>query len=714
MQAVSPRPSTVAHPSLTNNTAEMTSNRPTPMKRQSSASSHNSRHGPLSPPGSVGDYQPLRHHVKPAKKGPKVRLPLQNHGSGRNLVKLAQQAQNHAAEERRRTTRKGSKESDSEVRLHGSWDEGRIRRNLTTTHLPRNTSHTKLKKNLSHGQLTRLALNTTAVKGPPSPGLKGRSKRPKSADMAGIEKDLHEQEVELAQQQQEKKDVPKKVGFAVGSPVSDDEALPQMEGSGMQEDEWTDQSASASPYSTRQNTANNSRRASVVIEKPPDKRVLPSNTETKDHEKGPPLTQVVSEEGSTTAESSTGDEETENEEKVAIQPSAPQSKKETQAQSEKAPTESTHTPRSLLRAAKDHPNPATRRLLSRNSQGPAPALVSNVSALDDVRSGRGSPAPSMMSARSNLADGGDSGELVSRFMPSASHPSTSSVPNTNAMNTPKAGSLHTPENDSMLAAQQMNKSSTGAAFTISPVSPESARSLSSGFATPGTTITSRFRNEERMMNEKVIAEKEDAAAFNPIIPPHVFDRRNESLKSHLNLARLGGDGRGGLNAATGLTMSPALFQGRFKAVNTELKVVQRFRDPIAESVARLHQAKGRDFAKLRNPNAASKPAQKQAATTGAKVPVSRSAISLPRQASKLSTSDSPPNNNNLKSTSPGKSALTSAKSTSHIKRHSTSGRGKVTFSGAEPETREIEREEDPAGGMDADAVARSLWESIVA
>ena len=65
------------------------------------------------------------------------------------------------------------------------------------------------------------------------------------------------------------------MGFAVGS-SGDDEAddTPAMEGSGLQEDEWTEESASASPYSTRQNTANNSRRTSVVHDKPPDRRPL--------------------------------------------------------------------------------------------------------------------------------------------------------------------------------------------------------------------------------------------------------------------------------------------------------------------------------------------------------------------------------------------------------------------------------------------------------
>lgn len=701
------------------------------MKRQSSQSSHNSKHGALSP-GSVGESnpQPLRHHVKPAKRGHKVRLP-QNHGSGRNLVKLAQQAQTqHAAEERerRKNSREKSRESDTEIRLPGSLDEHRLARyrNLlgTGTQLPRNTSHTKLKKNLSHGQLTKLGLGTTAIKGPPSPGLKSRNKRPRSADMVpAAEKDLHEQEVELAQQAQEKKDVPKKVGFAVGSygeDASEGEDSPQMEGSGLQDDEWTDQSGSASPYSTRQNTANSSRRASMVVDKPmPDTPGLPDSTDSKDQLEAQHA-QPVSQEGTVEADdssvgSSESDEEDEEgeeeDEDEALSPgSLPQLKKENQTQPAQQPAESKQPQRSLLQAAREHPNPAARRLLSRNYQTAAPALVSNVSALDDARSGRGSPAPSMTSA--HIVDGAadhDSGELVSRFMSTTSHPSTRSVPNPNTLNTPKTGSLQTPESDSVLAAQKRDKPSPS--FGIGSLSKPST-GFGTGSKSPSTPYTlslSRFRNEERMMNEKVIAEKEDAAAFNPIVPPHVFDRRNESLKSYLNLASLGGDGRGGLNATTGLpmgnlAMGPEIFQGRFKAVNTELKVVQRFRDPITESVARLHQVNKayRDFAKLRN-RKATPPPQKQ----DAKVPISKSAISLPKQASKLSSSASPP-----KSESPvTRSAITSAKSTTQIKRQGSSWRGKVTLSGMAPETREVERDQGDAKG--ADEVARKLWESIV-
>lgn len=680
-----------------------------------------------------------------------MRLPQNVHGSGRNLVKLAQQAQNHqaTAEERERKRHSGqkdkSRESDTEIRLPGSLDEHHIRF-TGGTQLPRNTSHTKLKKNLSHGQLTRLGLER---KGPPSPGLKGRSKRPRSADMVSqvVEKDLHQQEVEIAQQQADsKKDVPKKVGFAVGSygDVSEAEDLPQMEGSGLPggEDEWTDQSASASPFSTRQNTANNSRRASMIVagekgeERGKSGLGLVEGVEGVEGRDQAPNDGVamtrdeVEEDGSSAdSEETDDDEEEEDNENNALSPttSLPQLKPtnqqpDPQKQNPQAPTPSSR--RSLLQpnATKEHTNPTTRRLLTRpTATAAAPALVSNVSALDDARSnGRGgSPAPSSLtSSRSNLgADNtADSGELVSRFMPSASHPETSaSVPGT-SVSTPKAGSLYAPEEgeggkepvgatDFASASPETSDLSRSVSLTTTPTTPPPGKS------------SSRFRNEERMRNEKALAEREDST-FQPMVPAHHFDRRNETLKSWTNLERLGGDGRGGLDPVSGLPreryaggpLGQGLFEGRFKAVNAELKAVQRFRDPLGESMGRLRGCGGVELGRLRNSKAA---ALQKPGGGGGKLSGSKSAISLPKQhqQSKLSTSTS---------VSPPKPALVSAKSASQIKRLSSGaagGKGKVTFSGVGAE---VERGEEGDAGKGkggasgtgtADEVARRFWES---
>ena len=694
--------------------------RPTLNKRHSSQSSHASKPATLSP-ASVSELHPL---VKPRKT--KIVLP-RGHGSGRNLAKLGRQAQiQNAGGDSRKHVRQRSQEGhqgDTEIRLPGSLDEGKrlpLRRNLTSSQLPRNSSHTKLKKNLSHGQLTRLgsgknlaALGSAASKGPPSPGLKARNKRTKSADKAELEKDLHAQEVELAVQQQQHREGPKRVGFIVSSSGEDDEEdTPQMEGSGMQDDEWTDQSASASPLSTRQNTANNSRRASVTLDnKPPDRtaftdaaKVKHENIAQEDHavsqqtSKGTEEDAVEDDEESDVDDDEDGDNEDDEE-----SPSPPKTPPNADSgitappPSQQSPAEPKPIQKSLLHGAKEHPNPATRHLLSRSSQSPAPALVSNVSALDDVRSDRGarpSPTPSMISSRSNL--GGETlvdqaqDELVSRFIPSASHPSMGSGGNT-AFNTPKTSSLHTPENESVLAAQHRDKSAT----SLGPVSPGSTLSASSGVMTP----KARSRNEQRLINEKIRADMEDAAALQPIIPPHVFDRRNESLKSYLSSTTLSDGRMGQASGAPGFNLGPDLFQGRFKAVNTELKVVQKFRDPIKESLSRLQQCKESKLNQLR---AQKTSPQKQAG----KVQISKSAVQLSRQTSKLSTSMSPP-----RSESPVKAATGGRKSSTQIARPSESRRGKVTFSQAPAETRQHERTED---GLGPDAIARQLWDGVFA
>ena len=119
---------------------------------------------------------------------------------------------------------------------------------------------------------------------------------------------------------------------------------------------------------------------------------------------------------------------------------------------------------------------------------------------------------------------------------------------------------------------------------------------------------------------------------NPFIPAHVYDRRNESLKSYLNLAALNNNNANvPLPAVTtsntianssNLSLGPEIFKGRFKAVHTELRVVQKFRDPLAESVARLRSCKGSKLSLRGSP-------QKMHA---AALRTSKSAISLPAAA----------------------------------------------------------------------------------
>ncbi|EMC99737.1 hypothetical protein BAUCODRAFT_30132 [Baudoinia panamericana UAMH 10762] len=679
---------------------------------------------------------------------------------GRQAAATAAHAQGvqHAEDERKHHTRNRSHEGDTEIRLPGSLDEQDrppIRRNMTAYELPRNRSGTKLKKNFSHGQLTRLqsgknlaGMTSSHQKPPPSPGLKGKKSKRKS-----VELDLHEQEVELLRQQQEQKAnaAPKRVGFAVGSAeeTSDDNAAPQMDGSGMQEDEWTEESASASPYSTRQH----SRRTSVVVDKPPDepstrKPQHPSvslhTTETTQPREAVEEVQQSRPEADRTPAAS--EEDTDESDVISPHTLEPSQMRELVLPHEPLPPslqpepQSTMQPKSQTRspvhAAKDHPNPTVQRLTS--AQLPAPALVSSISALDDVHSSRGSPAPSLRSSRSIVGQDGahdqpsEESELVSRFLPSASHPSTGSGSNTAAMSTPKTGSFQSnnmPEREP--AAEGVR--STDTSYHAGPVSPGSTISGSSGAATPAL---GRSRIELRMMHDKALADREAAAERQPLVPHHIYDRRNETLKSYLNLAALGGDGRGGLNAHTGLSLGPEIFQGRFKAVNTELKVVQKFRDPIAESLERLQKCRGPRLFQKQSP-------QKQLQQQHTALKQSKSAITLPsrsrpsRETSKLSTSASPPkfvpqSGPQAKSASPQKPADPSS-STGSVRVQTTieqssrpssqrkPGKRGVSFAGVESDPKRDSTEEQTEQRKDQsnvdehlspDMIARRLWESV--
>lgn len=709
---------------MASNTHGNGSMRPAAMKRHSSASSQGASRQHLASPGSAGEHHHLRHAVGGRQRYARIALP-RNHSSGRNLAKLGRQA--HQAgqhDDGRQHARQRSHEGDTEIRLPGSLDGSRpsIRRNMTYNDLPQSNSRTKLKKNLSHGQLTRLNASSKNLAGfsskaDPSPTVKARSRRPKSAEIIPPEKDLHEQEVELLQQLQEKRQQPqqhpKKVGFAVGSSgdTSEGEEGPELDGSGLPEDEWTDQSASASPFSTRQNTANNSRRTSVVLDKTSERQasqltkqaVAIQNTAAQPQAEAKAHTQDSEMAINGTPAQSDGEEEAVSPRSRAHtkQPDLPLKSRVAEPALRRSPKHH-HQTRSPLYAAKDYANPS-KRLTSH--QSPAPALVSGVSAVHG--SAQASPANSMRSSRLNIVGGADGAldheedELVSRFIGSTSHPPTGSGANTGAMNTPKQGAFHSPEEDSTLHRAKP------VSFHAGPVSPGSTVSGSSGAATPAL---GRSRVELRMMHDKALADREAAAEKQPLVPHHVFDRRNETLKSYLSLAHIQEDGRGNFGSG-GLSLGPEIFKGRFKAINTELKVVEKFRSPIAESFERLQKCKGNKVQQ--------RAAQQQAAT----LKTSRSAVTLPsragssRESSKLSTSISPPKNctpdQMAKLDSPSRSAISTSKNPASSKvteselRHPRRG---VSFAGTPPQMREIERD---TGEADPDAIARMLWESIV-
>lgn len=560
--------------------------RPALLKRHSSHATSQTkqaaRDAVVSPNSQPETQQALRHPVRNNKHA-RIVLP-RNHSSGRNLAKMARQAM--AAQDstqRQNHGRNRSHEGDTEIRLPGSLDESSpaqqqmqreqqrppMRRNMTSYHLSRNASHTKLKKNHSHGQLQRLnsrgnlasmGQGAGSNRAPPSPGLKGKNKRPKSADMSkwALEKDLHEQEVELAQRLAERRaGGPKKVGFAVGSSgdSADEETIDMDDGGENEEGDWTEESTSASPYSTRQNTANNSRRTSVVQDRQVERAPLAAQVMVSSEML--PQPQVASdgtkvagedEDEDETDEDDDDDEQTSPRSPVKsrshveaptsqpVQQQQPQQLQPPQQpeQQTQQPQKISQVPRSPLYATKEHPNPTMPLLRNASGTTPAPAMTSNVNALDSSHSARPSPATSTLSTRSTLAGDGED-ELVSRFIPSTSHPNTGSNPTT-TQNTPKTTHFHTPEADSTIHQHNKHRHSRHQSQLPDPASPgNSTVSGSSGTATPAI---GRSRVELKMLQEKAMADITSVVDRNPFIPAHVYDRRNESLKSYLNLAAL--------------------------------------------------------------------------------------------------------------------------------------------------------------------------------
>ena len=809
--------------------------RPPLMKRQSSQSSHSSSRPGLASPAA--SEQHLQHHaaarVKPRNHhGAKVVLP-RNHSSARNLAKMNKQAQGHVAfDDGRRHARQRSHEGDTEIRLPGSLDESvqsrpAMKRNLTAYQLPRTQSQSqvKLKKNLSHGQLSRLGVGGSSrnlagmgTRAPASPGLKGKSKRPKSAEITPAE---YRALQERKGSGQRAKPPARKVGFAVGSSDEsggydddDDEVgMKQldMEGSGLQEDEWTEESASASPYSTRQNTANNSRRTSMntgakersisaatpsdllaakvsegvqrrksemeqveqrAHEDDQSSDVEPASPRTTTRTRGPPASPPVVKQQPqasqdlpqtshqppvtsapvqdniqqaprTSIHDYASKDSKEATPPTQILPPAPQQQ---QPLPKEAPQLSfappiyqqdtargttqleTHAtappPRSPLHQGvqqpkKEYANPAAKRVTSQIHL-PSPAAVTNVSTLDsfhnkeNLHSNASSQTPSLRSSTSNLrasdstADAErEDDELVSRFVPSTSHPSLGSGANT-ALNTPKQGSgFHTPEEHQHGMPRD---SRTGVNFQLGPTSPGSTISNSSGHTTPAM---GRSRTELRLLQEKALADMENRAesAAKPVLPGHVYDRRNESLKSFMS----------NTEQASGLSMGPQIFQGRFRAVNTELRVVQKFRDPIGEAITRLRGCKG---SKLNRPSSSASVTGPGLTRASTGLNMSKSAVNLPSQRTSgaLSKSASPPKIS-------GELALKRAGQQTQIglggptaggSERQQSRRG-VSFAGGPPKSREIPGREvampptttvNGLSSADIARIARELWDDL--
>ncbi|KAI4778181.1 hypothetical protein E4T44_14289, partial [Aureobasidium sp. EXF-8845] len=127
-----------------------------------------------------------------------------------------------------------------------------MKRNNTSVHLPRNHSHAALKKNLSSGQLSRVTAGKTTVHARTA----AQHSRP----------DIRRAHTGPVKRSKSPAPKPARQSFDVGDDDDDDDDDDDVEEMEGVEDQWTEESASASPSTTRDNTQANTRQNSVVLD----------------------------------------------------------------------------------------------------------------------------------------------------------------------------------------------------------------------------------------------------------------------------------------------------------------------------------------------------------------------------------------------------------------------------------------------------------------
>ncbi|KAG9523106.1 hypothetical protein KCV07_g2773, partial [Aureobasidium melanogenum] len=267
-----------------------------------------------------------------------------------------------------------------------------MRRNNTSVHLPRTHSHAGLKKNLSSGQLSRAAAGKTTAHG-----------RTTTQHQRPDIRRAHTQPYKRS-----KSPAPKagKVSFDVGDDDDDDDGE-EMEGV---DDQWTEESASASPSTTRDNTRNNTRQNSVVL----DPKLNPYARQLADEEA------AADSSGSDTVGSRSPPKSTRAPVSLSIRTkdfaapqAAPTSAPQQYQQQQQPPTSSYNA-----QVAQQHMPDAdaiARRLLERNSAvNAAPPRVSSVSALANPNA---SDPKNLSTSNAGLSvTGGSNTPVVSRFI----------------------------------------------------------------------------------------------------------------------------------------------------------------------------------------------------------------------------------------------------------------------------------------------------------
>lgn len=383
-----------------------------------------------------------------------------------------------------------------------------MKRTNTVAHMPRNTSHTALKKNLSHGKLAALggvkhghATKHSKHDGKPEPQRRDSASKKSKQKSAPPPESKHPS-----------------VHFDVGDEDEEDE----MEGV---DDGWTEESASASPNTTRDNTRNNTRQNSVILD--PERH--PHN---RPEEKPPDAT-----------------------ESEPLSPPDKQPPADTARKDFATVASPTTQPSSYRQHQHTHPPDAdaiAQRLLERTPAYDAPKASSPMikATLSNPRSPV-KPAQESASGTTTTANT----PMVSEFINNEGFESKDGTPQQLAqLNHTRSASTNVANEQSNLTMAQRNRSAPNFASPASPsASSETGSGIVSGATTPGGAPS---RTQQKLWLQRGLSQIEAMAQqYSP------------------GAKYMGGDG-------VSLTR-------RLDSVDKEYVVVRRFRNPLADAAERL-------------------------------------------------------------------------------------------------------------------------------
>ena len=322
-------------------------------------------------------------------------------------------------------------------------------------------------------------------------------------------------------------------------------ALADDEGGESEENEWTEESASVSPNVTRDHTRNNS----VVLE--------PSKMGVVDH--------ATAHEGATSGEESTN---------TIIHAPRLQQEEEQVRKQENAAAATRHINgessfQHSTRPATLDADAITSKLLQRRAPSPSgsDAKVTHVSAL--VSSDSQDHRTLSHSQASTMASGTPGWDLVSRFV-NAANSSADGTPKDDELLTSQRQRSQSPKGD--LDASKRNKSAPNFADR-GPISPAHTRNASrrSGTNTPSDLPPSR--TQQKLLLQRASSALEPAKHIPAVLP-------------RPGAAQLLGHG---LSFSTSEGGTPAQIQALFQQIGKEYAVVRRYRNPVADAVARARE-----------------------------------------------------------------------------------------------------------------------------